>query len=195
MRRARSPRRLATDRARAGTDAAAAALDAKALANIRELDDDGEGVDPGRGHRHLPRRDAAPPGAPAAAPSTPRTPAELARVAHAFKSASSNVGASQLGKLCRELERTAAAANWREALPTAVARSSSRSKRCARCCKAEMGPPHEHRPTSHPGRRRRRRRPPPDARHADARRLRSQRSRRRRRRRSKRCASCCPTWC
>jgi HPt (histidine-containing phosphotransfer) domain-containing protein len=34
-----------------------------------------------------------------------KDPGELDRVAHAFKSASQNVGATQLGELCRQLER------------------------------------------------------------------------------------------
>ena len=77
-------------------------LDAKALDNIRELDAGGavlaeviamyldEAV------RHVARMQAA---------LTARDAAEIGRAAHAFKSASLNVGAFQLGELCRSLER------------------------------------------------------------------------------------------
>ncbi|MEQ1806159.1 MAG: response regulator, partial [Burkholderiaceae bacterium] len=77
-------------------------LDAKALDNIRELDAGGtvlaeviamyldEAV------RHVARLQAA---------LTSRDAGEIGRAAHAFKSASLNVGATQLGELCRTLER------------------------------------------------------------------------------------------
>ncbi len=77
-------------------------LDAKALDNIRELDAGGtvlaeviamyldEAV------RHVARLQAA---------LTARDAGEVGRAAHAFKSASLNVGAIQLGELCRTLER------------------------------------------------------------------------------------------
>ncbi len=80
-----------------------AALDAKALASIRELDD-GEGailaevigIFFDETPRHLDSlRNAV----------NAKDAAELARVAHAFKSASGNVGAAGVVKLCRELER------------------------------------------------------------------------------------------
>ena len=77
-------------------------LDAKALDNIREIDAGGavlaeviamyldEAV------RHVARLQAA---------LTAHDAGEIGRAAHAFKSASLNVGALQLGELCRSLER------------------------------------------------------------------------------------------
>ena len=81
-----------------------AALDLKALANIRALDDDGGnsvlaeviGIYLEEAGRHITRLQGA---------LEKRDAPELDRVAHAFKSASQNVGASQLGELCRQLER------------------------------------------------------------------------------------------
>ncbi len=82
----------------------AVSLDQKALANIRALDDDGGtsilvdviGIYLDEAGRHIARLQAA---------LEKRDATELDRVAHAFKSASQNVGASQLGELCRLLER------------------------------------------------------------------------------------------
>ena len=79
-------------------------LDQKALANIRALDDDGGtsilvdviGLYLDEAARHIERLQGA---------LEKRDAPELDRVAHAFKSASQNVGASQLGELCRLLER------------------------------------------------------------------------------------------
>jgi PAS domain S-box-containing protein len=83
-------------------------LNQRALANIRALDPDGEAgvlrevieiyLDEG------PLQLAALRSAAQA-----RHGGDLARVAHAFKSASHNVGASQLGELCRQLEQLAKA--------------------------------------------------------------------------------------
>lgn len=81
-----------------------AALDQKALANIREIDADGSagvlaeviGMYLDESGLHLQRlRDAL----------ERHDPQALDRTAHAFKSASQNVGAMQLGELCRRLER------------------------------------------------------------------------------------------
>jgi HPt (histidine-containing phosphotransfer) domain-containing protein len=84
--------------------AAAAKLDPKALANIRSLDEeDGKsiladviGIYLDEAGSHITKLQAA---------LETRNAAELDRVAHAFKSASQNVGASQLGELCRQLEK------------------------------------------------------------------------------------------
>jgi two-component system, sensor histidine kinase and response regulator len=94
---------------------AAAALDAKALASIRELDD-GEGVilaevigiffDETPRHLDGLRNAFSAKDAP-----------ELARVAHAFKSASGNVGATGIAKLCRELERIGRSGELADAAP------------------------------------------------------------------------------
>jgi PAS domain S-box-containing protein len=81
----------------------AAALDAKALASIRELDD-GQGAILAEvigiffeeTPHHLDGLRKA---------LSAKDAAELARVAHAFKSASGNVGATSVVKLCRDLER------------------------------------------------------------------------------------------
>jgi CheY-like chemotaxis protein len=81
-----------------------AALDRKALANIRALDDEGGntilvdviGLYLEEAGRQIARLQSA---------VEKRDATELDRVAHAFKSASQNVGASQLGELCRQLER------------------------------------------------------------------------------------------
>ena len=80
-----------------------AALDPRALANIRALDVDGEasvldeviGIYLDEAPRHLASLHAAIRSSDAAA---------ITRTAHAFKSASQNVGATRLGELCRELE-------------------------------------------------------------------------------------------
>jgi two-component system, sensor histidine kinase and response regulator len=81
-----------------------AALDEKALDNIREIDSDGSagvlaeviGMYLGEAGLHLQRlRDAL----------QRQDPQALDRTAHAFKSASQNVGAMHLGELCRRLER------------------------------------------------------------------------------------------
>ena len=95
--------------------AAVGALDARALANIRELDD-GEGVILAEvigiffdeTPRHLEGlRNAV----------NTKDAVELARVAHAFKSASGNVGASSVVKLCRELERIGRSGELADAAP------------------------------------------------------------------------------
>jgi two-component system, sensor histidine kinase and response regulator len=91
------------------------ALDKKALANIRELDD-GEGailaevigIFFGEAPQHLAGLRAALQAADAG---------ELARVAHAFKSASGNVGAIGVVKLCRELERIGRSGQLADAPP------------------------------------------------------------------------------
>jgi PAS domain S-box-containing protein len=96
-------------------DAAAAALDTKALASIRELDD-GEGailaevigIFFDETPRHLDGlRNAV----------DAKDASELARVAHAFKSASGNVGAAGVVKLCRELERIGRSGELADAPP------------------------------------------------------------------------------
>jgi two-component system, sensor histidine kinase and response regulator len=81
-----------------------ATLDRRALENIRALERDGGPsvleevirIYLDEAPRHLSGLHAA---------AGIEDAAELARIAHAFKSASQNVGASQLGDLCRELER------------------------------------------------------------------------------------------
>jgi two-component system, sensor histidine kinase and response regulator len=81
-----------------------AELDQRALDNIRALDDAGSasvleeviGIYLSEAAQHLARLRAA---------IENKDSHELDRVAHAFKSASQNVGASQLGELCRQLER------------------------------------------------------------------------------------------
>jgi HPt (histidine-containing phosphotransfer) domain-containing protein len=84
----------------AATDAGA--LDARALGNIRELDADGSVLSEviamylGETVHHVARLKAALHAQDAAA---------IDDAAHAFKSASLNVGAVQLGELCRKLER------------------------------------------------------------------------------------------
>jgi two-component system sensor histidine kinase/response regulator len=90
------------------------ALNQRALDNIRSLDPDGEAgvlrevigiyIDEAPGHlaslrQALSRHDAT----------------ELARVAHAMKSASHNVGASQLGEACRQLEHASRAGDLQAA--------------------------------------------------------------------------------
>jgi two-component system, sensor histidine kinase and response regulator len=94
---------------------AAAALDAKALASIRELDD-GEGAILaeviGIFFDELPRHLDGLRNAVGA-----KDASELARVAHAFKSASGNVGAAGVVKLCRELERIGRSGELADAAP------------------------------------------------------------------------------
>jgi CheY-like chemotaxis protein len=92
-----------------------AALDAKALAAIRELDD-GEGVVLAEviaifldeAPRHLQSLQAA---------YRQNDGGELARAAHAFKSASGNVGAARIVKLCREIEQIGRSGKPADALP------------------------------------------------------------------------------
>jgi two-component system sensor histidine kinase/response regulator len=81
-----------------------ATLDRRALENIRALERDGGPsvleevirIYLDEAPRHLSGLRAA---------AEIEDAAELARIAHAFKSASQNVGATRLGELCRELER------------------------------------------------------------------------------------------
>ncbi|MET0924004.1 MAG: response regulator [Xanthobacteraceae bacterium] len=81
-----------------------ATLDRRALENIRALERDGGPsvleevirIYLDEAPRHLSGLHAA---------AEIEDAAELARIAHAFKSASQNVGATRLGDLCRELER------------------------------------------------------------------------------------------
>jgi PAS domain S-box-containing protein len=80
------------------------ALDAKALAAIREIDDaEGSvlaeviGIFLDEAPQHLEALRAA---------LRKQDGADLARAAHAFKSASGNVGAARVAKLCREIEHT-----------------------------------------------------------------------------------------
>jgi PAS domain S-box-containing protein len=97
------------------TATATGLLDLKALATIRELDD-GEGailaevvgIFFSEVPRHLAALDAA---------LKRNDGAELARVAHAFKSASGNVGAIGVVKLCRELERVGKSGQLADAAP------------------------------------------------------------------------------
>ncbi len=99
----------------AAAPVASAALDAKALAGIRELDD-GEGTILaeviGIFFDETPRHLDALRNAVGA-----KDASELARVAHAFKSASGNVGASGVVKLCRELERIGRSGELADAPP------------------------------------------------------------------------------
>jgi two-component system, sensor histidine kinase and response regulator len=96
-------------------EAPVAALDAKALASIRELDD-GEGailaevigIFFDETPRHLDGLRSA---------VSAKDATELARVAHAFKSASGNVGATSVVKLCRELERIGRSGQLADAPP------------------------------------------------------------------------------
>ncbi len=84
--------------------AAPAKLDQAALAHIRALEDDGStavldeliGIYLDESPNHLAHLKAT---------ALRRDGGEMARAAHAFKSASQNVGARQLGELCRQLER------------------------------------------------------------------------------------------
>ncbi|MFZ2650745.1 MAG: response regulator [Burkholderiaceae bacterium] len=89
----------------------AAALDQKALDNIRALDDEGSasvleeviGIYLDEAGQHLARLRVA---------LESKDAIELNRIAHAFKSASQNVGATQLGELCRQLERQGQASEF-----------------------------------------------------------------------------------
>jgi PAS domain S-box-containing protein len=91
------------------------AIDAKALASIRELDD-GEGVVLAEvidiflqeAPQHLAGLRAA---------LQRKDAGELARSAHAFKSASGNVGAVHVVKLCREIERVGRSGELADAPP------------------------------------------------------------------------------
>ncbi len=114
----------------------AAALDTKALASIRELDD-GEGailaevigIFFDETPRHLDGLRNAVGGKDAG---------ELARVAHAFKSASGNVGAASVVKLCRELERIGRSGELADAAP--LLREIEQQVEAVRpLLKAEMG--------------------------------------------------------
>ena len=90
-------------------------LDQKALDNIRALDDGGTaildeviGMYLAEAPQHLAQMHAA---------LHAQDGAELGRIAHAFKSASQNVGGLQLGELCRQLEREGKAGALPEAAP------------------------------------------------------------------------------
>jgi two-component system, sensor histidine kinase and response regulator len=104
-----------TDRAAIEPPTADAALDPKALAAIRELDD-GEGailaevvgIFFDEAPRHLQALQAA---------HRSLDGAELARAAHAFKSASGNVGAASVVRLCREIEQIGRSGKTADALP------------------------------------------------------------------------------
>jgi two-component system, sensor histidine kinase and response regulator len=66
--------------------------------------------------------------------------AELGRIAHAFKSASQNVGAIQVGDLCRQLERQGKAGNLAQA--SDLVRSIEKmSQKVRPALLAEMGQP------------------------------------------------------
>jgi two-component system, sensor histidine kinase and response regulator len=90
-------------------------LNQRALANIRALDPDGEAgvlrevieIYLDEGPLQLADLRSA---------AQARHGGDLARVAHAFKSASHNVGASQLGELCRQLEQLAKAGHVSDAV-------------------------------------------------------------------------------
>ena len=83
-------------------------LDKATLAHIRALEDDGSssildeliGIYLEEAPSHIANLQAA---------AEAGNAAELGRIAHAFKSASANVGGSQLGELCRQVERHAKA--------------------------------------------------------------------------------------
>ncbi len=130
------PAPLALTETPAAPMAATAVLDAKALANIRELDD-GEGAILaeviGIFFDETPRHLAGLRNAVNA-----KDASELARVAHAFKSASGNVGASSVVKLCRELERIGRSGELADALP--LLREIEQQVEAVRpLLKAEMG--------------------------------------------------------
>ncbi len=114
-------------------------LDQKALANIRALDDGGNtfvldeviGMYLDEVPQNLARLRAA---------LQAQDAGELGRIAHAFKSASQNVGASQLGDLCRQLERHGKAGNLSSAAE--LVRSIERmSERVRPALLGEMGQP------------------------------------------------------
>jgi PAS domain S-box-containing protein len=91
------------------------AIDAKALASIRELDD-GEGAILAEVVAIF--LDEAPRQLKALSLAVEaRDAAELARVAHAFKSASGNVGAVRVVKLCKEIERVGRSGEVADAPP------------------------------------------------------------------------------
>jgi PAS domain S-box-containing protein len=117
-------------------EAPVAALDTKALASIRELDD-GEGailaevigIFFDETPRHLDGLRKA---------VDAKDASELARVAHAFKSASGNVGAGAVVKLCRELERIGRSGQLADAPP--LLREIEQQVEAVRpLLKAEMG--------------------------------------------------------
>jgi CheY-like chemotaxis protein/HPt (histidine-containing phosphotransfer) domain-containing protein len=111
------------ERATADTDpmplsapAAECSLDQAVLAGVRALDDEGSsaildeliGIYLDEAPAHLANLRAA---------AECKDGAELSRVAHAFKSASQNVGARQLGDLCRQLERSGKAGEVADVMP------------------------------------------------------------------------------
>ena len=114
------------------------ALDVKALASIRELDD-GEGailaevigIFFDETPRHLEGlRNAV----------SAKDASELARVAHAFKSASGNVGAAGVVRLCRELERIGRSGELADA-PPLLLEIEQQVEAVRPLLKAEMGTP------------------------------------------------------
>jgi HPt (histidine-containing phosphotransfer) domain-containing protein len=114
-------------------------LDQKALANIRALDDAGNtfvldeviGMYLEEAPHHLARMQAA---------LATKDAAELGRVAHAFKSASQNVGAARLGELCKQLERQGKAGHLTQA--AALVRDVEKMSQLVRpALLAEMGQP------------------------------------------------------
>ena len=116
----------------------APALDAKALANIRELDD-GEGailaeviaIFFDETPRHLEGLRNA---------FSAKDARELARVAHAFKSASGNVGATSVVKLCKELERVGRSGELAD-VPPLLREIEQQVEAVRPLLKAEMGTP------------------------------------------------------
>jgi CheY-like chemotaxis protein len=114
-------------------------LDQKALANIRALDDAGNtfvldeviAMYLEEAPQHVARLQAA---------LEAQDAAELGRIAHAFKSASQNVGATQLGDLCRQLERQGKAGHLAQA--AALVRDiEKQSQKVRPALLAEMGQP------------------------------------------------------
>ncbi len=120
------------------TAVVAPALDAKALANIRELDD-GEGailaeviaIFFDETPRHLEGLRNA---------FSAKDARELARVAHAFKSASGNVGATSVVKLCKELERVGRSGELAD-VPPLLREIEQQVEAVRPLLKAEMGTP------------------------------------------------------
>jgi two-component system, sensor histidine kinase and response regulator len=114
-------------------------LDQKALANIRALDDAGNtfvldeviAMYLGEAPQHVARLQAA---------LAAQDAAELGRIAHAFKSASQNVGATQLGDLCRQLERQGKAGDLAQAVAL-VRDIEKQSLKVRPALLAEMGQP------------------------------------------------------
>ncbi len=92
------------------SDNSSVTLNQRALDNIRSLDPDGDAgvlkevigiyIDEAPGHLNALRQALS-----------KQDTAEIARVAHALKSASQNVGASQMGEACRQLEQAGKAAS------------------------------------------------------------------------------------